>query len=179
MTAVSVSGTGRAGIKRRVDRKCKFIISGVCSPPSMVTPIGSPAYLCTPPCLIFSPLPLMVLRVYGTIQGAHYDLLGFVLIWSFLSLAHRTSSTTSPLTAVDTLFGALDVATEEVEKIKNTSCRMSSNENPFRCGRVFKDQYLLLFSTPLFRLCVLLRAGRLGSTASKPDCKYDLVGAKQ
>ena len=32
----------------------------------------------------------------------------------FFSLAHRTSSTTSPLTAVDTLFGALDVATEQV-----------------------------------------------------------------
>ena len=46
------------------------------------------------------------------------NLLGFFLIRSFLSLAHRTSSTTSPLTAVDTLFGALDVATEEVEKIK-------------------------------------------------------------
>ena len=62
---------------------------------------------------------------------------------------------------------------------KNTSCRMSSNENPFRYGKVFKDQYLLLFSTPLFRLCVWLKAGRSGSTASKPDCKYDLVGAKQ
>ena len=59
----------------------------------------------------------MALRVSGTIQGAHYDWLGFVLICFFLSLAHRTSSTTSPLTAVDTLFGALDVATEEVEKI--------------------------------------------------------------
>ena len=177
MTAVSVSGTGRAGFKRRVDRKCIFIISEVCSPQSTATPTGSPASLCTPPCLISSPLPLMVLRVSGTIQGAHCDLLGFVLIRSFLSLAHRTSSTTSPLTAVDTLFGALDVATEEVDK--NTSCRMSSNENPFRYGRVFKDQYLLLFSTPLFRLSVLLRAGKSGSTASKPDCKYDLVGAKQ
>ena len=60
----------------------------------------------------------MVLRVSGTIQGGHYDLLGFVLIPFLFSLAHRTSSTTSPLTAVDTLFGALDVATEEVEKIK-------------------------------------------------------------
>ena len=118
MTAVSVSGTGRAGFKRRVDRKCIFILSGVCFPQSMVTPTGSLAYLYTPPCLISSPLPLMVLRVSGTIQGAHYDLLGLVLIRSFLSLAHRTSSTTSPLTAVDTLFGALDVATEEVEKIK-------------------------------------------------------------
>ena len=125
MTAVSVSGTGRAGlIKRRVDRKFKFIISGVCSPQSTATPTGSPAFLCTPPCLISSPLPLMVLRVSGTIQGAHYDLLVFVLIRSFLSLAHRTSSTTSPLTAVDTLFGALDVATEEVEKMRTqvTGC---------------------------------------------------------
>ena len=60
----------------------------------------------------------MVPRVSGTIQGAHYDSLGFLLDRSFLSLAHRTSSTTSPLTAVDTLFGALDVATEEVEKLK-------------------------------------------------------------
>ena len=94
------------------------LISGVYSLQSMVTPIGSPVSLCTPPCLISSPLPLMALRVSGTIQGAHYDLLGFFLIRSFLSLAHRTSSTTSPLTAVDTLFGALDVATEEVEKIK-------------------------------------------------------------
>ena len=118
MTAVSVSGTGRAGFKRRVDRKCIFIISGLCSPQSTATPTGSPAYLCTPPCLISSPLLLMVLRVSGTIQGAHYDLPGFVLIHSSLSLAHRTSSSTSPLTAVDTLFGALDVATEEVEKIK-------------------------------------------------------------
>ena len=118
MTAVSVSGTGRAGFKRRVDRKCIFIISEVCSPQSTATPTGSPASLCTPPCLIYSPLPLMALRVSGTIQGAHYDLPGFVLMRSFLSLAHRTSSTTSPLTAVDTLFGALDVATEEVEKIK-------------------------------------------------------------
>ena len=119
MTAVSVSGTGRAGFnERREDKKCKLVISGVCSPQSTGTPTGSPAYLCTPPCLISSPLPLMVLRVSGTIQGAHYDLPGFVLIRSLLSLAHRTSSTTSPLTAVDTLFGALDGATEEVEKIK-------------------------------------------------------------
>ena len=123
MTATSVSGTGRAGfnkrrVDRKIDRKYKFIISGVCSPQSTATPTGSPASLCTPPCLISSPLPLMVLRVSGTIQGAHYDLPGFVLIRSFLSLAHRTSSTTSPLTAVDTLFGALDVATEEVEMIK-------------------------------------------------------------
>ena len=119
MTAVSVSGTGRAGFnERREDKKCNFVFSGVCFPQSMVTPTGSPAYLCTPPCLISSPLPLMVLRVSGTIQGAHYVLPGFVLICSFLSLAHRTSSTTSPLTAVDTLFGALDVATEEVEKMK-------------------------------------------------------------
>ena len=118
MTAVSVSGTGRAGFKRRVDRKCIFITSEVCSPQSTATPTGSPASLCTPPCLISSPLPLMVLRVSGTILGAHYDLPGVVLIRSLLSLAHRTSSTTSPLTAVDTLFGALDVATEEVEKIK-------------------------------------------------------------
>ena len=60
----------------------------------------------------------MALRVSGTIQGAHYALPGFFLIRSFLSLAHRTSSTTSPLNAVDSLFGALDVATEEVEKIR-------------------------------------------------------------
>ena len=121
----------------------------------------------------------MVLRVSGTIQGAHYDLLGLVLIRSFLSLAHRTSSTTSPLTAVDTLFGALDVATEEVEKIKTQVAGCPLINYPFRYGRVFKDQYPLLFSTPLFRLSVLLRAGRSGSTASKPDCKYDLVGVKQ
>ena len=94
------------------------LISGVYSLQSMVTPIGSPVSPYTPPCLISSPLPLMALRVSGTIQGAHYDLPSFVLIRSFLSLAHRTSSTTSPLTAVDTLFGALDVATEEVEMIK-------------------------------------------------------------
>ena len=94
------------------------LISGVYSLQSMVTPTGSPVSPYTPPCLISSPLPLMVLRVSGTIQGAHYDLLGFDLTCSLLSLAHRTSSTTSPLTAVDTLFGALDVATEEVEKIK-------------------------------------------------------------
>ena len=94
------------------------LISGVYSLQSMVTPIGSPVSPYTPPCLISSPLPLMVLRVSGTIQGAHCDLLGLVLIRSLLSLAHRTSSTTSPLTAVDTLFGALDVATEEVEMIK-------------------------------------------------------------
>ena len=121
----------------------------------------------------------MVLRVSGTIQGAHYDLPGFVLIHSSLSLAHRTSSSTSPLTAVDTLFGALDVATEEVEKIKTQVVGCPIMNYPFRYGRVFKDPYLLLFSTPLFRLCVLLRAGKSGSTASKPDCKYDLVGAKQ
>ena len=115
----------------------------------------------------------MVLRVSGTIQGAHYDLPGFVLIHSSLSLAHRTSSSTSPLTAVDTLFGALDVATEEVEKIKTQVVGCPIMNYPFRYGRVFKDPYLLLFSTPLFRLCVWLKAGRSGSTASKPDCKYD------
>ena len=56
---------------------------------------------------------------------------------------------------------------------KNTSFRMSSTENPFRYGRVFKDQYLLLYSTPLFHLSVWLKAGKSGSTASKPDCKYN------
>jgi len=39
---------------------------------------------------------------------------GSARLWDYSSLAHRTSSTTSPLTAVDTLFGALDVATEQV-----------------------------------------------------------------
>ena len=165
MTAVSVSGTGRAGFNKRSDKKCKIIISGVFCQQSTVTPTGSPASLCTPPCHISSPLPLMALRVSGTIQGAHYDLLGFVLIRSFLSLAHRTSSTTSPLTAVDTLFGALDVATEEVEKIKTQVAECPLLNYPFRCGRVFKDQYLLLFSTPLFHLSVWLRVGKSGSTA--------------
>ena len=42
--------------------------------------------------------------------------MGYIQFAFSLSLAHRTSSTTSPLTAVETLFGALDVATEQVTK---------------------------------------------------------------
>ena len=58
----------------------------------------------------------MARRVSGTIPGTRKNSRSFIM-WShvaFFSLAHRTSSTTSPLTAVDTLFGALDVATEQV-----------------------------------------------------------------
>ena len=154
MTAVSVSGTGRAGFnERREDKKCNFLFSGVCSPQSMVTPTGSPAYLCTPPCLISSPLPLMVLRVSGTIQGAHYVLPGFVLIRSFLSLAHRTSSTTSPLTAVDTLFGALDVATEEVEKIKTQVAGCPQMKIPSGMGG-FSRIHIFCSFPPLSSACV-------------------------
>ena len=62
----------------------------------------------------------MVLRVSGTIPGYYCiftdcDFICHGLQFAFsLSLAHRTSSTASPLTAVETLFGALDVATEQV-----------------------------------------------------------------